>query len=84
MEWHHQWKSTPSCPTEVVARTNGQNGELNAALTSESRASSLLYCVLPYRKAYRLWKRDTLVVKVIDVGSSVHRLPQGPWRARAP
>ena len=42
IEWHHQWKSMPSCPTEVVASTNGQNGELKAALTSGSRDSSWL------------------------------------------
>ncbi len=27
-EWHHQWKSTPSWPMEVDAKTMGQNGEL--------------------------------------------------------
>ena len=38
-EWHHQWKSIPSCPIDVEARTIGQNGELNAAWTSDMRST---------------------------------------------
>ena len=45
-EWRHPWKSIPSWPTDVVASTNGQNGELKAARTSGGLASSWLWRVL--------------------------------------
>src|SRR5258708_1969738 len=31
--WQYVWKSRPSWPTDVVASTNGQNGELKALRT---------------------------------------------------
>jgi cytochrome P450 len=37
--WHHQWKSTPSCPIDVLASTNGQKGELNAVRMDGERLS---------------------------------------------
>jgi len=30
MAWQYQWKSRPSCPIDVLHRTNGRNGELKA------------------------------------------------------
>ena len=44
-------------PIDVVARTNGQNGELNAARTSGSRSSSCSWRIPPYRRANRPRKR---------------------------
>src|SRR5712692_5472185 len=38
MSLQYRWKSRPSCPIEVVARTIGQKGELNPTRT-ESRES---------------------------------------------
>ena len=35
---HHEWKSKPSCPIEVVTRTCGQNGVLNSRRTSSGRS----------------------------------------------
>ncbi|MBW3615276.1 MAG: hypothetical protein KY439_08210 [Actinobacteria bacterium] len=54
IELHHQWKSMPSCPTLVVASTQGQNGLLKAARISGSRAASSLWRPVPYRSANRL------------------------------
>ena len=37
MSRQKRWKSSPSCPTDVVDSTNGQNGELKASRTAVFR-----------------------------------------------